>query len=56
MNEYYYNYNANIGREDYKTAVKTSQKVEETRGIVNLINSSDKKIAFSQNTTSAIIS
>ncbi|WP_318526243.1 aminotransferase class V-fold PLP-dependent enzyme [Methanobrevibacter arboriphilus] len=31
IDDYYYNYNANIGRGAYKTAIKTGQKVENTR-------------------------
>ncbi|MBZ9570455.1 cysteine desulfurase [Methanobrevibacter sp. TMH8] len=55
MNDYYYNYNANIGRGAYRTAIKSGQKVEETREkIAKLINSSENEIIFTQNTTSAI--
>jgi len=55
INDYYYNYNANIGRGAYKTAIKTGQKVEMTREkIANLINASNDEIIFTQNTTSAI--
>lgn len=55
MNDYYYNYNANIGRGAYKTAIKSGQKVEESRDkIANLINSSNNEIIFTQNTTNAI--
>lgn len=55
MDDYYYNYNANIGRGAYKSAIKSGQKIEETRKkIANLINSSNNEIIFTQNTTSAI--
>lgn len=55
IDDYYYNYNANIGRGAYKTAIKTGQKVENTREkIANLINASSNEIIFTQNTTSAI--
>ena len=55
MNDYYYNYNANIGRGAYRTAIKSGQKVEETRKkIAKLINSSENEIIFTQNTTNAI--
>lgn len=55
IDDYYYNYNANIGRGAYKTAIKTGQKVENTREkIANLINASNDEIIFTQNTTSAI--
>ena len=55
MNDYYYNYNANIGRGAYKTAIKTTQKVEKVREkIANLINSRSNEIIFTLNTTTAI--
>ncbi len=55
ISDYYYNYNANIGRGAYKTAIKTSQKVESTRfKIASLINASEEEIIFTQNTTNAI--
>ena len=55
MDDYYYNYNANIGRGAYRSAIKSGQKIEETRKkIANLINSSNNEIIFTQNTTSAI--
>lgn len=55
MDDYYYNYNANIGRGAYKIAIKSGQKVEESREkIANLINSSINEVIFTQNTTSAI--
>ena len=55
MNDYYCNYNANAGRGAYKTAIKTSQKVEEAREkIANLINSKTNEIIFTLNTTQAI--
>ncbi|MEA4957101.1 Cysteine desulfurase SufS [bioreactor metagenome] len=55
ISDYYYNYNANIGRGAYKTAIKTGQKVESTRfKIASLINASEEEIIFTQNTTNAI--
>jgi len=55
MDDYYYSYNANIGRGAYKSAIKSGQKIEKTRQkIANLINSSNNEIIFTQNTTSAI--
>jgi len=55
MNDYYYNYNANVGRGAYRTAIKSGQKIEEVREkIANLINSSSNEIIFTLNTTSAI--
>jgi cysteine desulfurase/selenocysteine lyase len=55
MDDYYYNYNANVGRGAYKTAIKSGVKVEEARDkIANLINASNDEIIFTQNTTSAI--
>jgi len=55
MNDYYYNYNANVGRGAYRTAIKSGQKIEEVREkIAKLINSQQNEIIFTLNTTSAI--
>lgn len=55
MNDYYCNYNANVSRGAYTSAVKAGVKIEETREkIANLINSSSSEIIFTLNTTSAV--
>ena len=55
MNDYYYNYNANLGRGAYEIAIKASQNVEESRKkIANFINGSENEVVFTQNTTGAI--
>ena len=55
MNEYYYSYNANIGRGAYRIAIESGKKVEETRGkIAKFINAKDEEIIFTKNTTEAI--
>ena len=55
MNEYYLKYNANIGRGAYRIAIKSGEKVEETRGkIAKFINAKNEEIIFTKNTTEAI--
>jgi cysteine desulfurase/selenocysteine lyase len=55
MNDYYYNFNANIGRGAYKTAVKSTVKFENTREIIaKFINCSKDEVIFTKNTTEAI--
>ena len=55
MCDYYYNYNANIGRGAYRTAVKASSEFEKARSkIAKFINSKPEEIIFTKNTTEAI--
>ncbi|AEG19316.1 aminotransferase class V-fold PLP-dependent enzyme [Methanobacterium paludis] len=55
MCNYYYNYNANIGRGAYRTAVKASSEFEKARSkIAKFINSKPEEIIFTKNTTEAI--
>lgn len=55
IEDYYKNYNANSGRGIYKTSIKTSQKIEETRNkISDLIHGKPNEIIFTKNTTEAI--
>ena len=55
MNDYYHNFNANIGRGAYKTAVKATMKFENTREkIAKFINCSRNEVIFTKNTTEAI--
>jgi cysteine desulfurase / selenocysteine lyase len=55
MNDYYYTYNANVGRGTYKIAVEAGKRVEEVRDKVSkLINCKFKEVIFTLNTTSAI--
>jgi len=55
MNEYYFKYNANIGRGAYRIAIKSSNKVEESRKkIAKFINAKEEEIIFTKNTTEAI--
>ncbi|MDR2623575.1 MAG: cysteine desulfurase [Methanobrevibacter sp.] len=55
MNDYYYNYNSNTGRGNYKIAIKSSNKVEDARGkIAKFINGDHDEIIFTKNTTEAI--
>ncbi len=55
MSDYYYNYNANVGRGAYKIAIKATQKIQETREkIANLINANNNEIIFTSNTTTGI--
>jgi len=55
MNEYYYRYNANVGRGAYRIAIESGEKVEEIRGkIAKFINAEDEEIIFTKNTTEAI--
>ncbi|MCL2688069.1 MAG: cysteine desulfurase [Methanobrevibacter sp.] len=55
ISDYYNNYNANVGRGAYRTAIKAGQKLEETREkIANLINANNDEIIFTLNTTTAI--
>jgi cysteine desulfurase/selenocysteine lyase len=55
MNEYYFRYNANIGRGAYRIAIEASNKVEESRGkIAKFINAKENEIIFTKNTTEAI--
>lgn len=55
MNDYFHNFNANIGRGAYKTAVKSTVKFENTRErIAKFINCSKNEVIFTKNTTEAI--
>ncbi|MDR2873744.1 MAG: cysteine desulfurase [Methanobrevibacter sp.] len=55
MNDYYYNYNANTGRGNYKIAIKATDKLENTRKeLAKFINVRDKEIIFTKNTTDSI--
>ena len=55
ISDYYNNYNANVGRGAYKTAIKAGQKIDESREkVANLINANTNEIIFTLNTTSAI--
>lgn len=55
MNDYFHNFNANIGRGAYKTAVKSTTKFENAREkIAKFINSAKNEVIFTKNTTEAI--
>ncbi|HEX3014143.1 MAG TPA: cysteine desulfurase, partial [Methanobacterium sp.] len=55
MCDYFHNFNANIGRGAYKTAVKSTMKFENTRErIAKFINCSRNEVIFTKNTTEAI--
>lgn len=55
MNDYFHNFNANIGRGAYKTAVKSTNKFENAREkIAKFINSAKNEVIFTKNTTEAI--
>lgn len=55
MCDYYYNYNANIGRGAYRTAVKAGNEFEKARSkVARFINSKPEEIIFTKNTTEAI--
>jgi cysteine desulfurase/selenocysteine lyase len=55
MNNYYYNYNANTGRGNYKIALKATDKLENTRKkLAKFINVTNNEIVFTKNTTDAI--
>lgn len=55
MNDYYYNYNSNTGRGNYKIAIKSSTKLEDGRKkIAKFINGNPEEIIFTKNTTEAI--
>lgn len=55
MNDYFHNFNANIGRGAYKTAVKATNKFENAREkIAKFINSAKNEVIFTKNTTEAI--
>jgi cysteine desulfurase/selenocysteine lyase len=55
MNEYFFDYNANTGRGAYKTAIRSSNEIQQTREkLSNLINAKYNEIIFTLNTTSAI--
>lgn len=55
MNDYFHNFNANIGRGAYKTAVKATNKFENSREkIAKFINSAKNEVIFTKNTTEAI--
>lgn len=55
MCDYFYNYNSNIGRGAYRTAVKSTTKFEETRDkIAKFINCLENEVIFTKNTTEAI--
>ncbi|MDR0912629.1 MAG: cysteine desulfurase [Methanobrevibacter sp.] len=55
INDYFLNYNANIGRGAYKIAIKAGNIVDDTReNLANLINVKSNEIIFTKNTTEAI--
>lgn len=55
MNDYFHNFNANIGRGAYKMAVKSTNKFENAREkIAKFINSANNEVIFTKNTTEAI--
>jgi cysteine desulfurase/selenocysteine lyase len=55
MNDYYYNYNSNTGRGNYKIAIKSSTKLDDGRKkIAKFINGNPEEIIFTKNTTEAI--
>ncbi len=55
MCDYFHNFNANIGRGAYKTAVKSTMKFEDTRErIAKFINCGRNEVIFTKNTTEAI--
>lgn len=55
MNNYFYNYNANIGRGAYSIAVKATQKINEARSkVARFIKADASDIIFTKNTTEAI--
>jgi len=55
MCDYYYNYNANMGRGAYKTAIKATTKYENTREkLSKFLNCEFEEIIFTKNTTEAI--
>ena len=55
MCDYFHNFNANIGRGAYKTAVKATMKFENTReSISKFINCGRDEVIFTKNTTEAI--
>lgn len=55
MNDYFMNYNSNAGRGAYKNAIKTTNKVNETREkIASFINAKPNEIIFTKNTTEGI--
>ena len=55
MCDYFHNFNANIGRGAYKTAVKATMKFENTReSISKFINCTRDEVIFTKNTTEAI--
>jgi cysteine desulfurase / selenocysteine lyase len=55
MCDYYHHYNSNTGRGSYRSAVKATTEVENTRfKLADLINCESKEIIFTKNTTEAI--
>ncbi len=55
MCDYYYHFNANIGRGAYRTAVKATSEFEKSRSkIAKFINCKAEEIIFTKNTTEAI--
>ncbi len=55
MNDYFHNFNANIGRGAYKMAVKSTNKFEKAREkIAKFINAAQSEVIFTKNTTEAI--
>ena len=55
MCDYYHNFNANIGRGAYKTAIKATTKFENARErIAKFINVANNEVIFTKNTTEAI--
>ena len=55
MNDYFHNFNANIGRGAYKMAVKSTNKFENAREkIAKFINTAQNEVIFTKNTTEAI--
>lgn len=55
MCDYYYNYNANIDRGAYRTAVKAGDEFEKARSkVAHFIKAMPEEIIFTKNTTEAI--
>jgi cysteine desulfurase / selenocysteine lyase len=55
MCDYYYNFNANIGRGAYRTSIKATSRFEKSRSkIANFIKCKKDEIIFTKNTTEAL--
>ncbi|OWT33816.1 cysteine desulfurase [Methanobrevibacter sp. 87.7] len=55
MEEYFLEYNSNAGRGTYKTAIKTTTKIDQTREkLASFINCKKDEVIFTKNTTEGI--